>query len=253
MTQPRISTGQSSYQYASPSAGQDHFTCSHCDRNLSGSRYIMKDDRPYCINCYEERFANTCEECRRKIGTDSKVKSSLLRLDPLRCRSFQDLSYKDRHWHERCFFCSMCKTPLVDKPFGCKNEQLFCGECYNQQFASRCDKCNQIFKPGPRPVSSSPRRFDSLVLPFRNEEIGISRTTVSRALFHVFVVHATDRNEKLYSERAEKLLRAVLRRTFRHEMYALSEGDRTRRCDVPESTLVSERGVRVEENFHRFV
>jgi hypothetical protein len=42
----------------------------------------------------------------------------------------------------------MCKTPLVDKPFGCKNEQLYCGECYNQQFASRCDKCNQIFKPG---------------------------------------------------------------------------------------------------------
>jgi hypothetical protein len=42
----------------------------------------------------------------------------------------------------------MCKTPLVDKPFGCKNELLFCGECYNQQFASRCDKCNQIFKPG---------------------------------------------------------------------------------------------------------
>jgi hypothetical protein len=42
----------------------------------------------------------------------------------------------------------MCKTPLVDKPFGCKNDQLFCGECYNQQFASRCDKCHQIFKPG---------------------------------------------------------------------------------------------------------
>jgi hypothetical protein len=44
----------------------------------------------------------------------------------------------------------MCKNPLVDKPFGCKNDQLFCGECYNQQFASRCDKCHQIFKPGRR-------------------------------------------------------------------------------------------------------
>lgn len=33
----------------------------------------MKDDRPYCIKCYEDRFANTCEECRRKIGTESKV------------------------------------------------------------------------------------------------------------------------------------------------------------------------------------
>jgi len=131
-TNAKISNGHTPYQYNSyGSSGPEQFSCYHCDRNLSGSRYILKDEHPYCIKCYEDRFANVCEECRRKIGTDSK-----------------DLSYKDRHWHEKCFFCSMCKTPLVDKPFGCKNEQLFCGECYNQQFASRCDKCNQIFKPG---------------------------------------------------------------------------------------------------------
>jgi LIM domain len=133
-TNPKINTGHSSYQYNSyGGSGPEQFSCYHCERNLSGSRYILKDEHPYCIKCYEDRFANMCEECRRKIGTDSK-----------------DLSYKDRHWHEKCFFCSMCKTPLVDKPFGCKNEQLFCGECYNQQFASRCDKCHQIFKPGIR-------------------------------------------------------------------------------------------------------
>ncbi|CAF0763347.1 unnamed protein product [Adineta steineri] len=132
----KISNGHTSYQYNSyggNNAGPEQFACYHCDRNLSGSRYILKDEHPYCIKCYEDRFANMCEECRKKIGTESK-----------------DLSYKDRHWHEKCFFCSMCKTPLVDKPFGCKNDQLYCGECYNQQFASRCDKCNQIFKPGTK-------------------------------------------------------------------------------------------------------
>jgi hypothetical protein len=109
----------------------DHFVCWHCDTSLTGSRYILKDDHPYCIRCYEELFAHPCEECKRKIGTDSK-----------------DLSYKDRHWHEKCFFCSVCKIPLIDKPFGSKNDALFCGECYTQKFASRCDKCTQIFKPG---------------------------------------------------------------------------------------------------------
>jgi len=53
----------------------------------------------------------------------------------------------------------MCKTPLVDKPFGCKNEQLFCGECYNQQFASRCDKCHQIFKPGTKKLEYRGQQF----------------------------------------------------------------------------------------------
>ena len=60
----------------------------------------------------------------------------------------KDLSYKEKHWHEKCFYCHVCKLPLVDKPFGSKNELLYCGECYNQAFASRCDKCAQIFKPG---------------------------------------------------------------------------------------------------------
>jgi hypothetical protein len=53
----------------------------------------------------------------------------------------------------------MCKTPLVDKPFGCKNDQLFCGECYNQQFASRCDKCHQIFKPGTKKLEYRGQQF----------------------------------------------------------------------------------------------
>jgi hypothetical protein len=70
----RVSNGHTPYQYNSyGGANQEQFSCYHCERNLSGSRYILKDEHPYCIKCYEDRFANTCEECRRKIGTDSKV------------------------------------------------------------------------------------------------------------------------------------------------------------------------------------
>ncbi|CAF1222944.1 unnamed protein product [Rotaria sordida] len=144
-TTTKIANGHTSYQhepYRSSSAGRDKISCHNCDRNLAGSRYILKDDRPYCIKCYEDRFANTCDECRRKIGTDSK-----------------DLSYRDRHWHEKCFFCSMCKTPLVDKPFACINEKLYCGECYNQQFATRCDKCHQIFRPGTKKLEYRGQQF----------------------------------------------------------------------------------------------
>jgi hypothetical protein len=71
----------------------------------------------------------------------------------------KDLSYKDKHWHEKCFFCHVCKTPLIDKPFGSKNEALYCGECYNQAFASRCDKCAQIFKPGMKKMEYKGQQF----------------------------------------------------------------------------------------------
>jgi hypothetical protein len=40
-----------------------HFTC----------RYVLRDDHPYCIKCYENVFANNCDECGKIIGIDSKV------------------------------------------------------------------------------------------------------------------------------------------------------------------------------------
>lgn len=55
------------------SSEQDRFSCFRCAGNLSGSRYILKDDHPCCIECYENHFAHTCEQCGRKIGTESRV------------------------------------------------------------------------------------------------------------------------------------------------------------------------------------
>ena len=50
-----------------------HFSCWNCDMSLTGHRYILREEHPYCIKCYENLFANTCEECKTTIGTDSKV------------------------------------------------------------------------------------------------------------------------------------------------------------------------------------
>ena len=49
--------------------------CHHCDDSLAGHRYVLRDDHPYCIKCYENVFANNCDECGKVIGIDSKVKS----------------------------------------------------------------------------------------------------------------------------------------------------------------------------------
>ncbi|RWS09757.1 LIM domain-containing protein-like protein [Dinothrombium tinctorium] len=108
-----------------------HFCCWQCDETLTGRRYILKEEHPYCIKCYESMFSNVCEECSKAIGIDAK-----------------DLSYKDKHWHEECFVCTKCKMSLVDQPFGSKAERVYCGSCYDTAFASRCDGCSQPFKAG---------------------------------------------------------------------------------------------------------
>ena len=94
-------------------------------------RYVLTDEHPCCIPCYEQNFTHTCRVCERRIGLDSK-----------------DMSYKDLHWHEDCFKCRRCKTSLVEKPFAAKNALIFCAGCYDAEFASRCDACGDTFRPG---------------------------------------------------------------------------------------------------------
>ncbi|XP_058831919.1 paxillin isoform X2 [Topomyia yanbarensis] len=119
-----------------------HFCCWQCDESLTGQRYVLRDEHPYCIKCYENVFANICEECNKTIGIDSK-----------------DLSYKDKHWHEACFLCNKCRISLVDKQFGSKADKIYCGNCYDAQFASRCDGCGEIFRAGTKKMEYKTRQW----------------------------------------------------------------------------------------------
>ena len=80
-------------------------------------------------------------KCDQRAGWSGRTSDDALFL-------FQDLSYKDKHWHEACFLCSKCRVSLVDKQFGSKADKIYCGNCYDAQFASRCDGCGEIFRAG---------------------------------------------------------------------------------------------------------
>uniref|UniRef100_G3RAW9 LIM zinc-binding domain-containing protein n=1 Tax=Gorilla gorilla gorilla TaxID=9595 RepID=G3RAW9_GORGO len=111
----------------------ERFDCHHCNESLFGKKYILREESPYCVVCFETLFANTCEECGKPIGCDCK-----------------DLSYKDRHWHEACFHCSQCRNSLVDKPFAAKEDQLLCTDCYSNEYSSKCQECKKTIMPGTR-------------------------------------------------------------------------------------------------------
>ncbi|XP_077992769.1 testin-like isoform X2 [Glandiceps talaboti] len=88
-----------------------HFCCFDCDVLLGGKRYVPRDNHPYCLECYEKRFAKICQSCHEKISADA-----------------QRLSHKEFHWHanEKCFSCSNCKTTLLGKQFMPKQGHIFC-------------------------------------------------------------------------------------------------------------------------------
>ncbi len=89
----------------------DHFACFECDAQLGGQRYVMREDRPYCVTCFHVIFADYCVGCHQPIRIDEA-----------------HVTHDGRHWHasERCFACVTCSKTLLGKPFLPRTGYLFC-------------------------------------------------------------------------------------------------------------------------------
>ena len=62
----------------------------------------------------------------------------------------QDVTVRDRHWHEKCFVCVECKASLVDRPFAFmphRDNALYCAKCYEKN-PSICAACQKPFYLG---------------------------------------------------------------------------------------------------------
>lgn len=54
------------------------------------------------------------------------------------------LEYKGHQWHEQCFLCDGCKTPIGSNPFVPRENENFCTKCYEDRFANKCTKCTGV-------------------------------------------------------------------------------------------------------------
>ncbi|XP_019376856.1 PREDICTED: four and a half LIM domains protein 1 isoform X3 [Gavialis gangeticus] len=121
----RHTGGPSSYTVGTMS---DRFNCHYCRESLHGKKYVQKEGRHCCVKCFEKFCANTCTECRKPIGADSK-----------------ELHFKNRYWHDSCFHCTKCYASLVNEPFMLReNNKVWCSNCTAKDEAPRCKGC---YKP----------------------------------------------------------------------------------------------------------
>lgn len=54
------------------------------------------------------------------------------------------MEYKTRQWHEKCFCCCVCKTPIGTKSFIPREQDIYCAGCYEDKYATRCIKCKKV-------------------------------------------------------------------------------------------------------------
>ncbi|CAH8450728.1 unnamed protein product [Schistosoma curassoni] len=87
------------------------FVCTICKRTLADQSFHVKNDDPFCANCWKENFQPRCATC-------SKI------IDP----SEQYMTYNDRAYHKNCFTCAACHQSLAGKQFCIKDNGYYCPE-----------------------------------------------------------------------------------------------------------------------------
>ncbi|XP_037092711.1 testin-like [Pollicipes pollicipes] len=97
-----------------------HFCCGACGQPLGGRQYVLREDAPLCLPCYQQRHGKTCVTCSRPIAPDG-----------------QRVSLGDyMFWHAtaECFHCFTCRAGLVDSNFICVNSKVFCSSACASAF-----------------------------------------------------------------------------------------------------------------------
>lgn len=88
-----------------------HFCCFECDFQLGGTRYFMREGRPYCCDCFDRMYTRYCDTCGDSISTDE-----------------DQIMYEGQHWHAlpQCFRCHTCQKSLLGQRYLPKHGVIYC-------------------------------------------------------------------------------------------------------------------------------
>ncbi|KAJ8678482.1 hypothetical protein QAD02_014269 [Eretmocerus hayati] len=92
-----------------------HFCCWDCDKALAGLQYVIEDERPLCLACYQTNYAKSCSACGSVVAADQ-----------------QGVSIKNLNFHANdvCFCCHHCRKSLFGSQVAVKEGKLMCSkEC----------------------------------------------------------------------------------------------------------------------------
>jgi len=85
------------------------FRCVHC--NCIPKLFYNKDGSIYCQNCYNDVFLDKCKRCARPITPGEEF-----------------LDVKNLKFHNNCFTCATCFTPLPTSGFGFAGNEIYCSQ-----------------------------------------------------------------------------------------------------------------------------
>jgi len=93
----------------------EHFVCSHCERPLSGDKFMLNEGKPYCQFHYMKMFGVRCFYCDNRS-------------------SMQVIKVLNKNYCEDHFFCAGCDTLLEEKKSKVIEMDMkpYCRHCYDK-------------------------------------------------------------------------------------------------------------------------
>jgi len=98
----------------------DCLNCSKCGDNLIDAPLLCSDKKLFCKKHTPREL---CAECGERIEEGRVINNG------------------DRNWHESCFVCCDCQTPLAGKMYVTHEGRFYCKPDYNKLFAVCCARC----------------------------------------------------------------------------------------------------------------
>lgn len=114
-----------------------HDICLKCDncgiklKNNDNNFQYKKNELPICTKCNNEFNGIKCEKCFQVIEKDG-------------------ITFANKEYHSACFICQNCRTDLTKMKKTLTDKEaknLFCEPCFVNQYAPRCNKCNEPIPP----------------------------------------------------------------------------------------------------------
>uniref|UniRef100_UPI00358ED794 four and a half LIM domains protein 2-like n=1 Tax=Myxine glutinosa TaxID=7769 RepID=UPI00358ED794 len=111
--------------------------CQHCQTQLAGKSFMVRERRNYCSECFNKLFSHPCDGCNQTIGPGSR-----------------ELSFGGKHFHDKCFCCGGCNTPLENKAVDSSGPKLLCRGCATGSAnPDTCHSCKRAIRPGSKKVN----------------------------------------------------------------------------------------------------
>lgn len=147
-----------------------HFVCSTCNCALGGQRYIMRDQKPYCTNCFEADYAVKCSGCSDMIGLH-----------------VGQVEYGGQSWHadSKCFKCEFCSEPLLNRSFLPKFGYVYCSHKCAVRFEQHQNKVKkQQLQNNQNPQQNSQLPFNNQ-LPSSNSAYEYHKNNLQKQQTHM--------------------------------------------------------------------